>query len=697
MRRNSIAILLLTVGFAAVVRPVQGQTRILYVDANATGQNCGSSWGNAYQSLQDALANSKTLPEAVEIRVAGGAYRTPSMWVTRDIVLKGGYAGSTVPDPNVRDVNDYPTTLRLEGEGAEGIRVKDANVVIDSFIITGGSYRVDSRAAPGGVIWGGAGLCLSGADAKIANCTFVNNRAQTGCGGAVFVGPQCNIEITDSVFTDNYAGTDGGALCNSGGNIDLRRCVFTRNLALSSGGAIATLGGRISSEFCEFTKNTSKERGGGIYCEDSSPIVKDCVIIGNVASCGGGIAAYESSTQVENCVIEGNTASRAGEGAGGGIALYRGNARVLNCLVIGNIAASAGGGIVCSQGNYEIVNCTVSSNRVGHQTRVGEGGGGICFGPDGDNKSYLRNSIVWDNYVGGRGENDVGLPDNGILWVMGLTIEHSLIGEDPNALYDPDKRVTGSWIKGDPRFAVPGHWDPNGTPNDVADDFWVEGDYHVKSEAGRWDPNGRSWVMDDVTSPCVDAGDPNSDWAAEPWPNGGRINMGAYGGTAEASKSLSVVGNPDDVNSTPSQGPLRIRLGKGASWAGEPNVYDANIAGYRVVGEIASLTMRARIDGLPTKLVLAIQTSPGMAPMLENFTFTAPCLRIQGEPFGTSGLACSTRANSTLPWQDAPAVDSNSCVTCAIVGDEVHVTFQPKAIELLRTECSVSWIDWYRR
>jgi hypothetical protein len=65
----------------------------------------------------------------------------------------------------------------------------------------------------------------------------------------------------------------------------------------------------------------------------------------------------------------------------------------------------------------------------------------------------------------------------------------------------------------------------------------VFGDYHLKSQAGRWDPAGQSWVPDEVTSPCIDAGDPNSPAGAEPEPNGGRVNMGAYGGTGEASKS----------------------------------------------------------------------------------------------------------------------------------------------------------------
>ncbi len=74
------------------------------------------------------------------------------------------------------------------------------------------------------------------------------------------------------------------------------------------------------------------------------------------------------------------------------------------------------------------------------------------------------------------------------------------------------------------------------------------GDYHLKSQAGRWDPYSQSWVKDNVTSPCIDAGDPNSDWTAELWPNGKWINMGAYGGTPEASMSLSNVGDIADLN-----------------------------------------------------------------------------------------------------------------------------------------------------
>ena len=96
----------------------------------------------------------------------------------------------------------------------------------------------------------------------------------------------------------------------------------------------------------------------------------------------------------------------------------------------------------------------------------------------------------------------------------------------------------------DPCFVKPGYWDPNGTPNDANDDFWVDGDYHLRSKQGRWEPIQSVWVQDAVSSPCIDAGNPYTGPQAEISPNGSRINCGAYGGTVEASLSESKALNP---------------------------------------------------------------------------------------------------------------------------------------------------------
>jgi Tol biopolymer transport system component len=65
----------------------------------------------------------------------------------------------------------------------------------------------------------------------------------------------------------------------------------------------------------------------------------------------------------------------------------------------------------------------------------------------------------------------------------------------------------------------------------------ANGDYHLLSQRGRYWPRPDVWVLDKVTSPCVDGGDPNDDPSDEPMPNGGRIDMGAFGGTPFASMS----------------------------------------------------------------------------------------------------------------------------------------------------------------
>lgn len=74
-------------------------------------------------------------------------------------------------------------------------------------------------------------------------------------------------------------------------------------------------------------------------------------------------------------------------------------------------------------------------------------------------------------------------------------------------------------------YADPGFVDPDAN------------DYHLLSERGRYRATTDEWILDNVTSVCVDGGDPNIEPTEERMPNGGRINMGAYGNTASASMS----------------------------------------------------------------------------------------------------------------------------------------------------------------
>jgi hypothetical protein len=294
------------------------------------------------------------------------------------------------------------------------------------------------------------------------------------------------------------------------------------------------------------------------------------------------------------------------------------------------------------------------------------------------------------------------------------------------------------------------NWGPG---NIDADPCFVElggedtpGDYHLRSQAGRWDATAHAWVHDPVTSSCLDAGNPNSDEGAELWPHGQRVNMGAHGGTPEASLSLSPLGSAlvrdetgtvaterlfalvnvwlaegllslDDLNhdgfvdfsdfteaavmwdnpGAPVEEPFEIVLGKKAQWPKGQEGYDPNLPGYHLVGDIASVTLRARTAEPPDKLVLVIRNWPSATPMLENFTLTCPLLKLSGEPFNTGQFEHFQRSTPQAKWEFVSLVPVEEYCIFEIAGDEIHVTFLPRAIELLSDECEVSWIDWYRR
>ncbi len=109
--------------------------------------------------------------------------------------------------------------------------------------------------------------------------------------------------------------------------------------------------------------------------------------------------------------------------------------------------------------------------------------------------------------------------------------------------------AAGGWpgdgvLDADPLFVQPGYWaDPASIAKALpATDplaVWVPGDYHLMLETGRRDPISETWTVGPVTSPCIDVGTPESPAGEEPLPNGGRINMGAYGGTRQAGLSAS--------------------------------------------------------------------------------------------------------------------------------------------------------------
>ncbi|UCG48191.1 MAG: right-handed parallel beta-helix repeat-containing protein [Phycisphaerales bacterium] len=272
-------------------------------------------------------------------------------------------------------------------------------------------------------------------------------------------------------------------------------------------------------------QNGSSGFGGGLLCRESSPTFINCVIQDNSAiAYGGGVFCWTSDAKFIRCTVRGNCSD-----AGGGIECWSGEPEIVNCLIYRNVATggdAGGGGVDCyDSGNAILRNCTVAGN----SAPAGAGGGLLCVG----SSATVDNCIFWANNAGQGSQ--LGVPSwFGIPAAVAVSYS-DLQGGLPAVLVGPKSAV--SWgignIDSAPRFAA---FDPNGEACD-----W---DFHLQSVYGCWDPNSCRWVADGNRSPCIDAGDPNSDWTGEVWPNGKRINAGAYGGTAEASLS----GNAGDFD-----------------------------------------------------------------------------------------------------------------------------------------------------
>ena len=315
--------------------------------------------------------------------------------------------------------------------------------------------------------------------------------------------------VLDGVtITDGYYVRGGGISFSDCARPTVTSCTFRENSASLGGGAYSESGPKLTN--CTFAGN-SADGGGGLYNngDDSecAPVLSDCVFIGNAATNNGG-GMYNLGRRAKpvltDCRFIGNSVS---EGGGGAIRNNSsGSPTLVNCLFAGNSAATFGGAIRNSNsGGTELTNCTFSDN-------YAASGAAFASTPDdGDLQSpcvlTVGNCIFWD------GGDEIYNDDGSVIDVRFSNVLH------PGARSPFPGEGN---IDVDPCFADP-----------------EIGDYHLKSQAGRWDNETLSWILDDATSPCIDAGDATIAVGLEPAPNGGVINMGAYGGTVRASKSMS--------------------------------------------------------------------------------------------------------------------------------------------------------------
>ena len=375
--------------------------------------------------------------------------------------------------------------------------------------------------------WYGGGMCNFQGNPIVTKCTFIENSAH---GGSGMRNDQSSPTVTNCTFSGNLSIGNGGGMANdSNSNPTVTNCAFTNNTGYTGAGMTNWKSSPTITN-CKFIGNTAESGGAMFNSEGSSPIVMNCTFSGNSAlgphnlgGQGGGILNYlYCSPTFTNSTFSSNSANY-----GGGIySWFYSTLTVTNCTFTGNSAGLYGGGIY-NDFNSTLTNCTFTGNSVGL-----DGGGMYNY----YGTSIVTNCILWGNYAHNHGPQVAIGP---LYSQYTVNISYSSVQGGQAQVYDPCEMLV--WeagnIDADPCFADPGYWDPNGTLADANDDFFVPGDYHIKSEGRRYDPTTQSWIYDDITSPCIDAGNPMFPIGLEPFPNGGIINMGAYGGTTEASKS----------------------------------------------------------------------------------------------------------------------------------------------------------------
>ena len=353
---------------------VKAAAVVRYVDLDAvSGANNGTSWGDAFVHLQDALdwANSNS-PVIVHLWVSEGVYYPdlgsthtndePSESFTishNNIRLFGGFSGVET-SPDQADWINHPTILSGDIDGnddnTDGNHIAEdwtdisgtnsinvltitgiayepitADVIVNGFVITAGDGY--GSAADGGGI-----LCRGNAGSAACDPTFRNlkiqgNRAMVGGGVALYAGAggQSNPTFTYVSFIGNWAAM-GGGLNNyvshditSESSLRLTNCSFIDNVTTDSGAGLNTWINEGSSTMIlsnvEFIKNETGYYGGAIYDYANSGAIVSFSLTNtsfskNRADYGGGM--YNASTgstnniAINNSILWGNCAVQAG-------------------------------------------------------------------------------------------------------------------------------------------------------------------------------------------------------------------------------------------------------------------------------------------------------------------------------------------------------------------------------------------------
>lgn len=272
----------------------------IYVNQHANTSGDGSSWETAYTSLQDAISSAYLTPGKDTIYLASGNYLLTNELsdLPDNLTIQGGE--SVFPGRNLRSgertthiqINSDSDTSPFYTENNSALKLKNLK-------ITGGKASGalnQDELNRSNQLRGGA-LFAVNSHVTICDSEFSYNQA-TKFGGAIYLeGGQ--LSVIDSRFSKNQvirsetdvhdtleeADTDGGAIAvHNASQVYISGTVFEENLAGDDGGAVAIRKSNVNVQNSLFKKN----RSIGYLVPFTQPTITDDF----VTSFGGGLAVH---------------------------------------------------------------------------------------------------------------------------------------------------------------------------------------------------------------------------------------------------------------------------------------------------------------------------------------------------------------------------------------------------------------------
>ena len=447
------------------------------VDAGS-GSSGNGSVSNPYNNIQAAV---NAASNGDIIKVAKGTYAGGLMIDQKKVQLLGGFAGGG----NFSTANPQSNVTIISGTSAAPcitVNIDNQNIA-GTLIISGFTIRNGQRGI----------RLMGGWSPNMNNITIENNI----------------IENNGTFDLDENGVQYGGGISLEGSNVKIQNNII-RNNKSGRGGAIGATNVPFDFLIADnlIENNTCcDDHGGGMIIRGTGTITRN-IFDGNIAATclnygyGGGICLTNYDTTRLITLSYNVWRNNYAPLNGGAVFVDEGaKVRMEHELLYNNKSKETGSAVFVDEDynhNPSVLymdNCTVAGN-----TTELSGGAALYVVKS---KANVQNSIFWNN---GRDFSFEGGTASSILAVNYTLTQQGYVG-------------TGN-ITSDPLFVNA-----------------ANGDFHIRSTAGRYDPVTGQFVNDSANSPAIDAGNPSSDFSNEPSPNGGRVNMGRYGNTAEASKS----------------------------------------------------------------------------------------------------------------------------------------------------------------